>query len=186
MLVAFAATGPACRRSSTAASADAAVSRTPLAGECTGTAPLPIAPLIVHAMGGGEPSNVTLAASGEVSENGKIVAHVSGSCILDPRGGVIFSVGPNRVVKGAGAEIEGTFQSRATIRNEDGKAIQVVEVLLGSDGSSTAIAPDGAFYAFDGQERAFSLPAQTVGDVSHARRTALLLLRVPGALASRP
>jgi len=126
---------------------------------------------------------LTTAGDGTVRMRGAIVARLTGACVLDARGDVLRAVDARDVVSDSHRRRVGAFQRLADLREDSGTTVRVNEVLASSDGTMTAVTDDGAVYLARPDEAAFSLPANVEGDVSRARRTALLLLDLGPELA---
>jgi hypothetical protein len=134
---------------------------------------------------------LALTANGDVFHRRLLVARISGACVLDPHGGVLVSVDAHGLLSGPGREPLGEFEAVETLRTSGG-TVTVGEVLVDPDRAMTGIASDGTVYFVappsDGAghprsgEEAVSLPAGVIGEVSRARRTALLLESLIGRL----
>ncbi len=157
-------------------------------------AKLPIAPLEASHQTEDSTSDsmLTLTAKGDVFRRSRLVARLSGACVLDLRGGVLVSVDARGLLRGPRHEPLGEFRSGETW-DVSGVAVTVGDILVGPDGAATGIANDGAVYfvgppPYDGGregsgDEASSVPAAVKGEVSRARRTALLLDSLIGRLA---
>jgi hypothetical protein len=143
-------------------------------------AALPVAPLMAFWQSDRELEPLTLARDGTIREK-KIVASVSGACILDPRGGILLSVGADRLVRGPNREVVGRFEflSRLTFGDVVISASES-EVLEFEDGRAWGVGDDGGVFLVPDGPPPFGLPGGVQGEFSHARRTALLLLMMIG------
>jgi len=88
----------------------------PKAGQCDGPPALAVTPLVVDAMNGGEPLELVLGQDGTVRFKSKIVARISGACLLDAGGGVLRSVDAHAVVSGGQGELAGAFQGEVLVQ----------------------------------------------------------------------
>jgi hypothetical protein len=168
---------PACRPSpSGAVPAKSDGAGRPKAGQCDGPPALAVTPLVVDAMNGGEPLELVLGQDGTVRFKDKIVARISGACLLDPGGGVLRSVDGHAVVSGRQGELAGAFQRRATWIDMYGKPVPAGEVLVQIGGTTLGVIPDGSLYMSQPREPAVQITTSIHGDVARARRTALVLL----------
>jgi hypothetical protein len=144
---------------------------------CDRAAPaLPAAPLTVEWQREEAVHRVSLARDGTVRLHGAVVARLSGACVLDGRGEVLRSVDARNMVSDARQRPVGVFQRKDDLHEASGQTVPVGEVLASPDGTMTAVTDDGTVYLARPGQDAFSLPASVEGEVSRARRTALLLL----------
>jgi hypothetical protein len=131
---------------------------------------------------------LNLTADGDVFHRSHLVARISGACVQDVAGGVLASVDARGLVSGPRREPWGAFKRRETLK-ESGMVPSVGEALVSPDGAITGITDEGAVYYVGprrerggGGDEASSLPAAVTGQVSRARRTALLLYSLIGRL----
>ena len=164
-----------CRRSGDVPRTEAASPRsaTTTDGCLTSTAPLPVTPLVIEWADEDRPRRLALDADGSVRDRDAVIARVSGRCIVNPRDAAIFRVDADRVI-GSHQERVAVFQQRHALRVDDASVV-VDEVLVSPDGSATAVDADGSIYLAPDDRPPFSLPGAIKGDVTRARRTALLL-----------
>jgi hypothetical protein len=137
---------------------------------------LPTASLTVEWQQEETVQRLIVSGDGTVQARGAIIARLAGACVLDARGEVLRAVDARGVVSDSHRRHVGAFRRRAHLRESSGEAVRVDEVLVLPDGTMSAITDDGAVFLARSPKEAFSLPANVEGDVSHARRTALLLL----------
>jgi len=143
------------------------------AESCRVATALPLAPFVVAWQEEDRPRNLSLAADGSVRQRNRLVARVSGGCILDPSGKPVSLVEGDTAF-GPGHAPIGTFRKQPELRVDD-EAVRVAEVLASPDGTGTAVADNGSVYLAPPDAAPFSLPGEIKGQVARGRRTALLL-----------
>jgi len=148
----------------------------PEAGQCEGPPALEVTPLVVDGMNGGEPLELVLDRDGSVRFKNKVVARISGACLLDPGGGVLRSVDAHAIVTGRQGERAGVLQRRSIWIDMYGKPVSPGEVLVQAGGSTLGVVPDGSLYMSQPGEPAVQITTSIRGDVARARRTALVLI----------
>jgi hypothetical protein len=164
-----------CRRAPSAVDAGP-TGRPARPGECTAAPALTTGRLAID--WASETTNrLEVFPSGEIRQVGVLVARASGACVLDPAGGVLWSVGPDGVVTGPLAQKAGAIERRDTLRDTGGGDHAVGEVLV-SEGWTTAVSTD-----HDGVVLLATSPGPPSvsrigieGDFVRARRLALVLL----------
>jgi hypothetical protein len=142
---------------------------------------LPIAALVAYWQSDSPAEPLTLARDGTIREGKRVVATVSGACVLDPRKDILFSVGADGVVRGPKREVLGTFESRSRVQVE-GVTSRPGELLVRTGSEAVGVDDKGGVFLVPDDRPAFGLPAGVEGEVSRARRTALLMLMMVGRI----
>lgn len=138
---------------------------------------LPVAPLVVEWREEEGARTLILGTEGTVRRQRAVIARIAGPCILGLHGEVLLRVDGDLSVTGGQNDRVGAFRRQSEVRVQNG-VIQVDEVFVPKDGVAMAVDSKGALYLVPTDRPAFSLPGHIKGDVSRARRTALLLWRI--------
>jgi hypothetical protein len=125
-----------------------------------------------------------LAGRDRVVLNGKAIAHLAGSCVLDLQGRILRAVESSGAVLGPAGQRVGTLTARASVV-VDGQPVPVGYVFTDSAHEGAAISDSGEPYVLTSKGPPFAAVGHVGGDVVHAKRTALVLWTLGPTLTGR-
>jgi hypothetical protein len=125
-----------------------------------------------------------LTGRDRIALNGKPIAHIAGSCVLDLQGRILRAVESTGAVLGRASERVGTLTARSSLV-VDGQVVPVGYVFTDSAHLGAAISDSGEPYVLTSKGPPFPAVGHVDGDVVHAKRTALVLWNLGPTLAGR-
>ena len=143
---------------------------------CAGEKQLPLAQLTIEWQEGEAVRRLQLSPDGGVLAGGRPGGRIQGACLLDEKGRIRFIVDAAGAVMTSARARMGAFRPQNTLRVA-GEKVTVTEVLAWDNGQVSAAVDDaGTVYSISRAADAVPMPAHVDGDISRARRAALLLL----------
>jgi hypothetical protein len=136
--------------------------------------------LVIEWQEGESAKRLQLRTDGRVLSGERSIGQFEGSCLLDEEGGIRFLVDDTGAVTMPDQARLGAFRAQNTLR-VGGETVTLSEVLARVTGDASAVDDTGTVYSISAAADAVTMPAHVDGDISHARRAALLLLEArPG------
>jgi hypothetical protein len=143
---------------------------------------LPVGDLTLEWQAEEAAKRLELRNRGLLTLNGKTVGRISGSCVLDPQGRVLRSLGPSGIVLGTTGERIGTLSPRTTLQ-VDSQSIPIGYVIVDRHQNGSAVSDGGDPYIIPPNAPPFAAVGHIGGASGEAKRTALVLWELGPSLA---